>query len=292
MIRSLLYVPANSERFIAKAFERGADAIILDLEDSVPAEEKAAARAGLAETVPSVGRAGAKVFVRINADAELMDDDAEAACRAGALGLYVPKVQDAAVFERLVALLAPIEAELGRAEMVFVAILEDAGALLDARVIARGARLLALSLGGEDLALQLGAEPTPDVLKVPKLLVHYAAKAEGLLSFGLLRTTADYADLAGVAAAAREARAHGFDGATCVHPSVVPVLNAAFAPSEEEVAWALRVVAAAAEQAGAFVVDGKMVDAPVAARARRILGKRDYQSSPSLLRGGIKGGGG
>lgn len=270
MIRSLLYVPAHSERFVAKAHERGADAIILDLEDAVPVGEKDAARAALATAVPSVGRNGARVFVRINAQPELMEADAEAACRAGAYGLYVPKARDADIFGRLAGRLAPIEAELGRGEMVFVAILEDPGAVLDARAIARGPRLLALSVGGEDLALSLGASPTPDVLRLPKLLVHYAAKAEGLLSFGLLRSTADYGDAAAVAAAAREAREHGFDGATCVHPSLVPLLNAGFAPSAEERAWAERVIAAAGKE-GAFQVDGGMVDAPVLARARAIL---------------------
>lgn len=272
MIRSLLYVPASSERFVSQAHERGADAIILDLEDAVASGDKAEARAALVTAVPSVGRNGAKVFVRINAGPDLMAGDAEAACRAGAYGLYVPKAQDADIFGWLAGLLAPIEAELGRPETKFVAILEDSGAVLDARAIARGPRLLALSVGSEDLALQLGAEPTPDVLRVPKLLVHYAAKAEGLLSFGLLRSVADYADSAGISAAAREAREHGFDGATCVHPSVVPLLNAAFAPSDEELDWARRVVEAAKAHAGAFVVDGRMVDAPVTARARRILG--------------------
>lgn len=272
MMRSLLYVPANSERFVSKAHERGADAIILDLEDAVAVADKAAARAALAEAVPSVGQNGAKVFVRINAEPELMLDDAEAACRAGAYGLYVPKARDSDTFGRLAGFLAPVEAELGRAEMVFVAILEDAGAVLDARAIALGPRLIALSVGGEDLALDLGAEPVPDVLRFPKLMVHYAAKAAGLLSFGMLRSTADYADAADIAEAAAEARRHGFDGATCVHPAVVPLLNAAFAPSADELAWARRVVAAVHGQAGAFVVDGRMVDAPVIARARRILG--------------------
>jgi citrate lyase subunit beta/citryl-CoA lyase len=275
VMRSLLYVPANSERFVGKAHARGADAIILDLEDAVAAADKPAARAALADAVPSVGQNGAKVFVRINADDDLMLDDAEAACRAGAYGLYVPKAQDADTFGRLAGFLGPVEAELGRPEMVFVAIIEDAGAVLNARAIALGPRLMALSLGGEDLALNLGAEPVPDVLRFPKLMVHYAAKAEGLLSFGMLRSTADYADAAGIAEAAAEARRHGFDGATCVHPAVVPLLNAAFAPSADELDWALRVVAAAEGQVGAFVVDGRMVDAPVIARARRMLGVHD-----------------
>ena len=272
MIRSLLYVPANSERFVSKAHERGADAIILDLEDAVAPADKAAARAALAAAVPSVGRGGAKVFVRVNAEPELFPGDAAAACRAGAYGLYVPKVRRAQTLADLAAFLEPIEAGLSREAMVFVAVVEDPGAVLDARVIAKAPRLLALSVGGEDLALQLNAEPTPDVLRFPKLLVHYAAKAEGLLSFGLLQSTADYADPAAITASALEARRHGFDGASCIHPAIVPLLNAAFAPSAEELAWARRVVDAAAGQSGAFVVDGRMVDAPVIARARHILG--------------------
>ena len=272
MIRSLLYVPASSERFIAKAHERDADAIILDLEDAVAAADKERARAALVDAVPSVGRNGAKVFVRINAEPALMHADAEAACRAGAYGLCVPKARDTQTFAELAALLDAVEVSLQRAAMAFVAVLEDPGAVLDARLIARAPRLIALSADGEDLALALGAEPVPDVLRFPKLMVHYAAKAEGLLSFGMLRSIADYADHGAIIAAAREARMHGFDGATCVHPAVVPLLNEGFSPSAEQRDWAERVIAAADLSAGSFVVDGKMVDAPVIARARWILG--------------------
>lgn len=271
MIRSLLYVPANSERFVGKAHERGADAVILDLEDAVLPADKPAARAALAAAVPSVGRNGALVFVRINPEPELMFADAEAACRAGAYGLYVPKVHEVAMLEQLADFLSPLEAGLGREAMVFVALIEDAAGVLDARAISQGPRLVGLSVGGEDLALHLGAQPLPEVLKFPKLLVHYAAKAAGLLSFGLLQSTADYTDTAALSAAGVEARQHGFDGATCVHPTAVPLLNAAFAPSAAEIAWAERVVVAAGEKSGAFTIDGRMVDAPVIARARRIL---------------------
>lgn len=274
MMRSLLYVPANSGRFIAKAHERSADAIILDLEDAVPPADKAGARAALAEAVPMVGRNGAKVFVRINADADLRFADAEAACRAGADGLYVPKAQNAQEFADLAAFLHLIEVPMRRAEMGFVALIEDPAAVLDARAIARAPRLIGLGVGGEDLALTLGAEPNPDVLRLPKLLVHYAAKAEGLLSIGLLRSVADYADHEAITSAAREARQHGFDGANCVHPAVVPLLNAGFSASAKERDWAARVVEAARGGAGSFVIDGRMVDAPVIARAQRILAGR------------------
>lgn len=273
MMRSLLYVPAHSERFVSKAHERGADAIILDLEDSVPEASKDAARDGLKEAVASVGRNGARVLVRVNAG-ERQSEDALAACRAGADGLYVPKVQSDGGLARLDAFLGPVEQEMGRARLGVVAILEDPAAVLDARDIARGPRLFGLTLGGEDLALALGANPSPDVLRFPKLMVHYAAKAAGLLSIGMLRSTADYSDHEGILAAAEEAKAHGFDGASCVHPAVVPLLNAGFSPSADEVDWAERVVARAAGGEGAFEIDGRMVDAPVIARARNILARR------------------
>jgi citrate lyase subunit beta/citryl-CoA lyase len=274
MMRSLLYVPAHSERFIGKAHERGADAIILDLEDSVPEDAKDEARDSLIDAVPMVRRGGATVLVRVNAGEERQRQDALAACRSGADALYIPKVQSADAIAGLASVLEIEEARSGRPPMRFVALIEDPASVLNAVAIAAAPRLLGLSLGGEDLALALGATPSPDVLRFPKLLVHYAAKAKGLLSFGLLRSVADYSDRDGIAVAAREAREHGFDGATCVHPSVVPLLNSAFAPSSEEQAWARRVLDHAAEREGAFELDGTMIDAPIIARAARIMEER------------------
>jgi citrate lyase subunit beta/citryl-CoA lyase len=278
LIRSLIYVPASAERFIAKAHERQADAIILDLEDAVARSEKAPARAKLPETVKRVGQNGAKVFVRINAELDMIRLDAEAACRAGAFGLFVPKVQTPVTLQELTALLDGAERSVGRDKTVLVPMIEDPGAVFDARTIARATpRVFALITGGEDLATALNADPTPEVLTPPKLLVHYAAKATGVLSFGLLRTVADYSDLAGIEKSVREARMHGIDGATCVHPAVVPILNKGFSPSEREVDSARRIVAAYAEATskglGAIELDGKMIDEPVYQRAKILLSK-------------------
>lgn len=256
-LRSLLYVPAHSARFLAKAHERGADAIILDLEDAVPEAEKDAARDGLSAAAKSASRNGAKLFVRINPGAR-RKADAAAAVTAGVDGIVLAKAE---------------LGELNNFALPLIAMLEDPAAVLDARAFARHPAVMGLLVGSEDLATALGATPTPEVLRFPKLLVHYAAKAEGKLSFGLLRSVADYADHAAIEIAGREARAHGFDGASCVHPSVVPLLNAAFSPSGEEIAWAERVLEAAKGAEGAFKVDGMMVDAPVVARARNILGQ-------------------
>lgn len=278
VIRSLLYVPASSQRFIAKAHERGADAIILDLEDSVAPAEKLAARARLRESVAGAGSKGALVFVRINAASDLLRADAETACRAGAFGLFVPKSRDPRMLQELVQVLEQCERATSRAPTVLVPMIEDAGAVLDARVIASVTpRVLALITGSEDLATSMHAEPTPEFLKYPKLLVHLAAKAACKQSFGLLRSVAGYGELEEIEKSAREARAFGFDGATCVHPSVVPILNRAFSPTEEELARARRLIAAAesaqARGEGAFALDGRMVDEPVVARARAFVAR-------------------
>jgi len=277
MIRSLLYVPASAERFVAKAHQRGADAIILDLEDAIPPDDKEAARAALADAVPHVGQVGAAVLVRINSLPELRDLDAVAACRAGAVGLVVPKVTMPATLKTLADLLAPVERALGRKPLRFIPLVEDPGAVLDARAIAAAPRVFAISAGGEDLATEMDAEPTADTLRLPKLLVHLAAKAAGVRSFGMLRSIANYSDTDAIMASAREARSLGFDGASCIHPAVVPILNDAFAPSPAALDKARRMLTAFEEAAsqgrGAFAFDGEMVDLPIVERARRLIAR-------------------
>jgi citrate lyase subunit beta/citryl-CoA lyase len=268
----------SSERFLAKAHERGADAIILDLEDAVAPAEKDAARARLGEAVAMAGRGGATVFVRINSEPERLRRDAEAACRAGAAGLLVPKAREPRAIAALADHLDAIERAIGRTAMSLVPMIEDPGAVLDARAIALASpRVFALVAGGEDLATALGAEPTPEVLHFPKMMVHFAAKAAGVRSFGLLRTVADYNDLDGIEKSAREARRYGFDGASCVHPAVVPILNRAFSPSAAELDHARALIAASdaarAAGKGAFEFEGRMVDEPVVQRARALIGK-------------------
>ncbi len=272
MIRSLLYVPANAPKFVAKAHERGADAIILDLEDAVVPAEKEAARAALAEAVPAVGRAGATVFVRINA--ATLEPDAIAACQAGAAGVMVPKVQRAETLQRLAATLDPHET--GRKPLHFVPLLEDPGAILDARpILTRSPRILGVSVGAEDLATAMDAEPTADLLRLPKLLVHLAAKAAGVLSWGMMRSVASWSDTDALAASAREAAALGFDGASAIHPAAIPILNAAFSPDPAALDRARRMIAAfdaaAGDGRGAFTFEGKMVDLPVVERAKRLV---------------------
>jgi citrate lyase subunit beta/citryl-CoA lyase len=225
-----------------------------------------------------VRRSGATVFVRINSEPARILLDADAACRAGADGLLVPKTCEARAIAALADFLNGIEHAVGRPATLLVPMIEDPGAVLDARTIATASpRVFALMTGGEDLATALGAEPAPEVLRFPKLMVHFAAKAAGVRSFGLLRTVADYNDLEGIETSAREARRHGFDGASCVHPAVVPILNRAFSPSQAELDHARALVAAfdkaQAAGLGAFEFEGRMVDEPVVQRARTLIEK-------------------
>lgn len=275
IIRSLLYVPGSNPKFIEKAHSRGADAVIIDLEDAVAETMKTPAREALSVSVRQAGQLGRPVFVRINSGRDRRFADAQAACRAGAFGLYVPKVETAGELRELADLLAPIEVELGREPTVFVPLVESPLGVFAALDIARAERVFALSGGGEDLATAMGGVPLPHVLSLPKQMIHLAARAAGVRSFGLLRTVADYADLDGMKAAAMEARQYGFDGASCIHPTVVGVLNQAFSPSEKDVEWARKVIAAdaiaAGDGRGAHTLDGQFIDAPIVARARAIL---------------------
>ncbi len=274
MTASLLYVPGNAPRFLEKAGQRGADVVIIDLEDAVPEAAKTDARDGLAHWVPEVRKGGCQVFVRIN-QSDRLPEDAAAATRAGADALYIPKVSDAGLLARLSGGLEPHEH--GRSPVAFVPLIEDMTGLFEVRAIAQAPRVIGLTAGGEDLATAMNAKPTPEVLRVPKLMIHYAAKEAGILSFGMLRTTVDFVDKDALRAAALEARDFGFDGASCIHPSVVPILNECFAPNEAEVEWARKVVAANIENAsagrGAFMLDGKFVDAPIVTRAEKLLAR-------------------
>ncbi len=274
-MRSLLFVPGNRPVFLAGAGERGADAVIVDLEDAVPEASKDAARSALADAVPRIGGNGTKVFVRVNAEPERIIEDALAACRAGADALCIPKSNDATALARLGDVLAPLERELGRRPLAMMPLVEDAIGLFEARSIARAPRVFALGCGGEDLALALNAAPDPDVLRLPHLLVHYAAKAAGILSIGMLRSIVDFSDSDAMRDAAIEAKRFGFDGACCIHPGVVPILNRAFSPDERELDWASKVVEAAAMESsrgnGAFLLEGKFIDAPILKRAQALL---------------------
>ncbi len=278
--RSLLFVPANNGRFIEGAHTRGADAIILDLEDSVPAHERSDARRTLMESAGLVARGGAHVLVRINAEPEESAADLDAAVHAGVDALLVPKVEDPETLRALSADVSRLEAERGITvgSVRFVVLVESAAGLLDAEAIARAdTRNVALELGGEDFALSTGMVPDAETLALPKQMALYAARAAGLMPLGILGSIADYADLDAYRVTAERSRRFGFEGAACIHPSNVSILNDVFTPSPAQAAHARRLVDAYADAqragSGAVSVDGRMVDVPVVERAQKLLAR-------------------
>ncbi len=276
--RSKLILPVNVERFVAKAHTRGADAIVLDLEDSIAPADKASARALLADAVRQCGRGTSDVLVRVNQPLRLAVPDLEAAVLPGVRGLVLPKVDSASHVRLLAEMVDELEAERGlpAGQIRFALLVETAAAFWRLREIAEAhPRVAALSLGNEDMALATHAEPVPEVLFGPAQQVVFAARAAGVLPLGMVGSIANYQDLDGVREAIRRSRQFGFAGASCIHPQVVPLLNAGFGYSAEEIAQAERIVAAfaqaKAEGRGSASVDGRMIDLPIVARAERVL---------------------
>jgi citrate lyase subunit beta/citryl-CoA lyase len=276
--RSLLYVPANVERFIGGAHRRGADAIILDLEDSVPLAERPEARRNLQATAAKVARGGADVMVRINRPWRQTILDLEAAISPAVQALALTKV-DSADHVRLIAeVVSEFEAERGMrvGTTQFMVMIETAAAFFRMpEIAAADGRIVAMTLGGEDFALSVGMVPDADGLFMPKQQLAIAARAAGIMPLGFIGTVADYDDLDAFRHTVRRSRRIGFLGASVIHPSQVAILNAEFAPSADEVASAQRIVAAYEEATaagrGSIAVDGKMVDVPVVERANQTL---------------------
>ncbi|MFK8253037.1 HpcH/HpaI aldolase/citrate lyase family protein [Ancylobacter terrae] len=273
--RSSLTVPLSSERFIAKAHLRGADAITLDLEDGVAPAAKPAARERLPSAVAEVGRGGADVGVRINRPLALAARDIEAAVIPGVSYLALAKVQSPDHIALLAELVAELEAERGLPSggIGFTAAIETPQALARVNEIAHAhPRLFGIGLGSEDFAAACGMEPTAETLFVPKQMVVMAARAAGIVPLGFIGTVADYTDLEGLREVVRRSRLLGFRGASAIHPDQIPVLNAGFGPAPGEVERAQAILAlddgAAREGRGAFAFEGRMVDKPVVDRAR------------------------
>jgi citrate lyase subunit beta/citryl-CoA lyase len=289
--RSLMYVPAHVDRFIDKAHTRGADCIQLDLEDSVPPSEKAAARANLASAAARVRRGPNDVLVRINAPLSLAVPDIEAAVGPDIDGLVITKARGPDHIRLLDELVSEREdaAGLPVGRLWFYVLVETPEALPHAEAIARASpRCIALSLGAEDFALALGAEPTEEALSLAKGMVLHAARAAGVMPLGLTGTLAGFGDIPAFTAMARRSRAMGFEGASCINPAQVPALNEAFSPSEAEIAQAHWVIeadrVARAEGRGAVALDGRMIDVPVVRRAERLLARAKAIAARAAVR--------
>jgi citrate lyase subunit beta / citryl-CoA lyase len=276
--RSMLFVPVTAERFVNGAARRGADAIILDLEDAVGASEKARARTLVPEAAEIVSRGGADVVVRLNRPLRMTVRDLEAVIGPGVQAVALPKAESAQHVELVAEVMDELEAERGMAvgTTKMLAMVETCSAFFRIAEIAKASpRLVALNLGAEDFATAAGMLPEAEGLFMPKQMCVFAARAAGIMPMGFVGTVADFSDLAGFRETVRRSRRIGFMGASVIHPSQIQILNQEFRPSAAEVEHAGRIVAAydraLADGVGAVTVDGKMIDVPVVERAAAVL---------------------
>lgn len=278
--RSLLFVPASAEKFVARAHTRGADVIILDLEDSIPPEGKAAARAALPAAAKLVGQAGADVCVRINRPLEMSIPDIAAAVMPEVSVLMLPKVMGAEHVKLLSEVVAVREAALGLplGHTRFIGVVETPQALPNLVAIA-GAdpRMAGLGVGSEDLSTELEAVPGADSLYVFGMMCVAAARGAGILPMGSIGAFADFSDLEAYRQSLKRSRRLGFGCASCIHPAQVPIINEEYGPAPAEVDRARRLIAAFEEALalgqGAVAFEGAMIDLPVVERARRLLAR-------------------
>lgn len=276
--RSMLFLPAHLEKFVSKAHTRGADAYILDLEDSVPLQEKVRARAMVLQGAESVSVSGAAALVRVNPVWELMVQDLDASIDHKVQAIVLPKVTQAATVQRAAQHVERLEVERGMAvgHTRLIAQIEDVEALPNLDAIATSSlRLLGMILGSEDFSASAGMQPIPEALLLPNQMVLFACRRAGIHPLGFAASIADYADTARFERHVSLAKQMGFVGAFCIHPSQVPVLNIGFSPSDEEILQAREMVAAydVAMQQGLGAVEyrGKMIDVPVVMRAKNLL---------------------
>jgi len=276
--RSMLYVPANNERFLAKAHQRGADAIILDLEDSVPPAAKSEARRQCSAAIEDLLARGQELIIRINAPLRHAVRDLEAMIVPGIRAIMFPKTQSANHVRLISELIGELEGEGGisAGAIGLMPVIESAAAYFQAENIARAdPRVIGLLLGSEDFATDTSMVPAPEPLRLAKQQIVIAAASAGIRAYGLLGTVADYGDSEKLKTVIHRSAEFGFAGATCIHPSVVPVLNDGFSPCEAQISEAQEIIAALeaaeAEGIGAVSRHGRMIDAPVAERARDLL---------------------
>ena len=280
--RSLLFVPVTQRRFVEGAAKRGADAIILDLEDSVAASEKERARTLVPEAAEIVSRGGADVVVRLNRPMRMTVRDLEAIIGPGVHAVALPKAESAQHVELVAEIMDELEAErgipLGTTKML--AMVETASAFFRIAEIAKASsRLVGLNLGAEDFALSAGMLPEAEGLFMPKQMCVFAARGAGIMPLGFVGTVAEFHDLDGFRETVRRSRRLGFMGASVIHPSQVAILNEEFRASAAEIDHARRVVAAydkvLAEGIGAVTIDGKMIDVPIVERAKLLLQREE-----------------
>lgn len=278
--RSILFVPAVSERFVESAFRQPADVLQIDLEDSIGPLQKDEARARAGGIADGFAAAGRDVSVRVNRPWRMLVRDLEAIVRKSVLAIALPKIPDASFVLSVAEVLAELEREQGltQGHTRIIGMVEDAEGLSNMNEIASAhSRMVGLIVGAEDLAVSMRMAVDDDGLYVPNVMGVAAARRAGIIPMGFIGTVADFKDPLDFRARIRRARKLGFDAAFCVHPSQVPIINEEFAPSAAEVEYASGLIAEFEREVkggrAAFTYKGRMVDLPIVDQARIVVAR-------------------
>jgi citrate lyase subunit beta/citryl-CoA lyase len=276
--RSMLFVPATNDRFIDSAVKQPADALQIDLEDSVAPDQKDLAAQRLPAIADRFAQAGYDVIVRVNRPWRRLVRDLEAAVRASVRAVSLPKVPDASHIKAVAEILADCEKErkLPVGHTRIIAMVEDAEGLYNmAAIAAAHPRLYGMIVGSEDLSASLRAKPDEDSLYVHNVMGVAACRRAGIEPIGFVGSIAEFADEAVFRARIKRARRLGFSGTFCIHPKQVLIANEEFQPTTDELTHARGLVAEFERQVAAghaaHTYQGKMVDLPIVEQARQVI---------------------
>lgn len=265
--RSLLYVPANRPKFVAGSVRRGADAVILDLEDAVPRTEKDAARAGLAEAVSRVATGSSEILVRVNRSWSLLVPDLHALVSADVSAINLPKVDDPAVVRVVDEMLSELEASRGLPvghTRIFARIESARGVRCIDEILTASPRVVATAIGTGDLCIESHLDPHGPAVRQAFVEVTLAAQAHGVVPLGLAGLIVDFSDLGAFRDLAQASKDLGSRGAPCIHPTQVPALNEVFGIDPAEARAAAEIVtafeSAAAEGRGSLMHGDTFID--------------------------------
>lgn len=278
----MLFVPANSDKFLESALKRPTDAIQIDLEDACPADQKDAARANIGAMAQRAANHGYDVIVRVNRPWRMLVRDLEACVHPAIQAITLPKVSDAGMIHAVAEIIEDCEIQAGLpvGHTQLIAMIEDAHALAQLDAIAQAhPRLYGMIVGAEDLAVSMRMAVDTDTLYVPNVMLVAACRRAGIVPLGFVGSVADYADREAFAHTVQRAARLGFEGAFCIHPSQVEAANLAFSPKESDVRRARALIevfeAQRAAGVGACTFEGRMVDAPVVAQAQYMIDRAE-----------------
>ena len=279
ILRTLMFVPGNQERRIEKAHSVPADALILDLEDSIPPPEKDSARKMVAASIDGLALSGREVFVRINSlSTSYAVSDIKAIVIRGLRGICLPKTESADDIHNIDVLIADAEkgANLEVGSIGLLTLIETPKGIINAyEIVSASPRVLGVGFGAEDYALEMGINRTEEGAEIyyPRMVITLACHAANVLAIDCVYT--NVRDQEGLIRETKLVGQMGFQGKLVIHPGQVDPVNQTFTPSEEESAYAQRVVeafeAAATQGQASTSLDGRMIDAPVAERAKKLL---------------------